>query len=192
MSRQLLEIREGIIHQAVYLGGIEKIGENYRRNGNVYYGIKSIPNTVLMHIKDSKYLVTDRIVLSQYNNMIDVAPELAKLSFCVNISDGRESAKNNNYKAPTGVVKTKTVERCIRSIIMNEKVIALPPDMIIHHKAQIWDTRESTTMYIHNSQHKHRNRHDSGECIDSIEKFVWLLKLLNWNEEYYKGVTVVA
>lgn len=191
MSRKLLEIRGNIIQQAIYLGSIEKIGENNQRNGNIYYGIKGRPNDVLVHIKDSKYLVTDRVVESLNKNMIDVVPELVKLPFYVNVSNGRESAKNINSHAPKDVVRTKTVVRCVRSLIINENVIALPSDMVTHHKAQIWDERISTTLYIHKDEHKHSNRHNSGGCINSMNVFDGFLKLLNLNEEKYKDVTVV-
>lgn len=173
---------------------ITEIGES--KNGNVYYEINSCCtyNSVLMHVRDNKHIVINKLVNCN-GQIIDLANELSRYSFCTKECGSHKSRErviwNVDKKHNHFQIHQISIERIIVSYMEYGELRALPSYMHVHHKAQTWDNRESTTMYIHKELHKHRNRHLSGEYIDSIDRFIELLKVVDFNEKYYRGITVV-
>ncbi len=183
----------GIIQQALNERFITKIGESKSKNGNVYYKINRPYgwNAVLMHVKDDKYIVINALV-NHGNGLVDLVNELVNYSFCTKVSNNRERVIWNVTKEYKHFNVTQIpIERIIESYMVYGELRALPSYMHLHHKAQTWDNRESTTMYIHEYFHKHSKRHLSGRYIDSIDRFYELLKEVEKNEEYYRGINVV-
>lgn len=194
-NNNFIVIEHSVIELATKNNIITKIGESYSKNGNVYYEINNLYNTVLMHVKDRKYIVINRYVKCD-NKIIELTRELEKFSFCAKLTScTRERViwgLSENYKRKENtMLKQIPIERIIISYMLLGVLKVLPSNFVIHHKAETWDNREATMLFIHEKLHKHRNRHRSGRYIDCVEKFISLITELNMNDKYYRGIKEV-
>lgn len=194
-NRNFIVIEKEVIQEAIDKGDITKVGENYKKNGNVYYHVKILDNVILMHVKDDKYIVINEVV-EHDGRIISLVPILSKISFCIGRTRDKEHNVRERVKTLLSInriepAKTAYIERIIRGIMINGKVSELPSGYQIHHKWNTFDQRESTTMLVHEKLHTHRKNHLRGRYVDSIEAFYGLVKELVGADIYYSCVNVV-
>lgn len=188
-------IEKEVIQEAIDRGDITKVGENYRKNGNVYYRVNILHNVILMNVKDDRFIVINEVV-EHDSWIISLVPILSALSFYINKTRDKERNTRERVKAEIPFNKgeprrAEYIERVIRGIMANGKISELPSGYQIHHKWNTFDQRESTTMLVHEKLHTHRKNHLRGRYIDSIEAFYGLVKELVGADIYYSCVNVV-
>ncbi|GAB6152587.1 hypothetical protein JCM17380_13370 [Desulfosporosinus burensis] len=188
-SNFIVIIKE-VINTALYYKVLTKIGENYRRNGNIYYRVNTLQNAILMRVKENCYLVINEFV--EYNGRIlDLVPILSSYSFC--ISKTRDIEHNSRERVKGNITKDKLeyIERIIHSLITSGEVKKSESDFQVHHKWLTFDHREGTTVLIHKKLHKHRKNHLKGRYVHNMKTFYDLVKELEGAEIYYRGINII-
>lgn len=184
-------LQPAIVRAAIEGSVIKKISES--KNGNVYYEIQHVDNLVLMRVKHDKYIVINRWISQRSKGqVIDLVSILSNFSFYTK-SIGRTRERVACY-IPTKYKldrKDMLIEKVIESYRRYGRLKDLPSYMHVHHKAETWDNREATTMYIHEDFHTESKSHIRGVYIDSMAAFVNLIQRLVYSGEYYRGVTHV-
>lgn len=183
-------IKNEVIQEAIRRGVIKKIGQNYRRNGNIYYKVNILNNVILMRVKDNCFVVINEVV--EYSGWkINLVPILSSYSFC--ISKTRDIGHNSRERVKAGITtdKMEYIERIIYSLITYGEVKKSESDYHVHHKWLIFDHREATTMFIPEKSHTHRKSHLEGRYVHNIKAFHDLVKELERAEIYYRGINII-
>lgn len=189
-NRNFIIIEEDVIQEAIAKRVIKVVGENYRRNGNIYYRVNTLHNAILMRVKSNCYLVINEVV--EYNGfMINLVPILSSFSFCISGTRDKEHNSRERVKGNITTEKNEYIERIIYSLITSGEVNKLDSNYQVHHKWLTFDQREGTTILIPKKSHTHRKSHLRGRYVYSIEAFHDLVKELERAEIYYRGINII-
>ncbi len=173
MMENFIHIENETVQDAVKVGLIVKIGENYMHNGNIYYLVNEMKNTVLMRVKVNKYIIIDEYI--DYNGLeVKLVPILSKLSFNVSKTKNKENNSRERVKAGIKIEGKRTtgfIERLVRSITINGQISSLPKDMQVHHVHETYNNKIDSTDYLWEGLHLDRKSHIQGISIASITEF---------------------
>ena len=110
MNQNFINIENETIQAAIKERLIEKVGENYRNNGNIYYrlnGVKELNNTILMRVKETNYILIDEFI-EHNGKQIEIVPILLKMSFHINKTKNKEHNSRERVKACVSILGKQT------------------------------------------------------------------------------------
>lgn len=193
MNENYIVINTDVIREALQLKMITKMKKQVKNNKNLYYALGERYNAVLINVKGNNFILIDEIIKTKFGE-IYLAKKLQQYTFTPKkVTKIRERMVwNVSAKREDIAVKQMYIERMIISYMEHGRLCNLPSHMHVHHKAQTWDHRASTIMYVDGKEHTHRNSHVKGIHVETIEEFENLIETINNNNMYYSRVTKIS
>lgn len=188
-----LVIPEEVIKEAIDNGDLSIIDVH---GDNVYYRMNHYENSVLVHIKDNRYVfVNETVYCEKEDKTINLVDELCKFSFCA----GKTGRNRAHVMAGTpkelrdkGYTDIAYMPRIIKSLELYGEIKCLDTTYDIHHKGDVYDNRQGMTMYIPRKEHKDNHSHITGGIIKTYEKLKQQYSYMQYQFNRLHLVTEVA
>jgi len=155
------------------------------RSEQLYFSVnaESTENTVLVHLKDNRYTVINRILLHK-GKVIDLVDFLYYHRVRVHSQEGRDylyiRTRRDYHDRRSGIY----LHRVIVSLYLAGVYDESHQEHVVHHKSATWDNRIESLQLLPKSEHTHLDSHRRPLHIATLEDAVYLTQILSLSEPY--------
>jgi len=182
----LITIEPQVMLQAQAAGLISLL--KVSRGKQLYFAVQgeSTENSVLVHLKDSKYTVINRLLLHK-GKVVDLVDFLYHFKISIQSQAGRDYLSIRTGRIMMGGTRSIFLHRALVSLYLSGVYVESPQEHIVHHKSATWDNRIESLQLLPASQHTHLDSHRRPLHIATLADMVYFTQILSLSAPYSFG-----
>jgi len=179
----LITIEPHIIRQAQAAGLISLL--KVSRGKQLYFAVQgeSTENSVLVHLKDSKYTVINRLLLHK-GKVVDLVDFLYHFKISIQSQAGRDYLSIRTGRDYHDKRRSLYLHRVLVSLYLSGVYDESHQEHVVHHKSATWDNRIESLQLLPKAQHTHLDSHRRPLHVATLADMVYLTQLLSLSEPY--------
>jgi len=176
----LITIEPHIIVEAQAAGLLSLL--RVSRGKQLYFAISG-ENTVLVHLKDDRYTVINRILLHR-GKVVDLVDFLYYFKISIQSQAGRDYLSIRTGRIMMGGTRSIFLHRALVSIYLSGVYDGSYQEHVVHHKAATWDNRIESLQLLPKARHTHLDSHRRPLHVATLADMIYITQLLSLSEPY--------